>query len=108
MTTAANQTEVFRGSAPDRAVLEELAREGLVTIEEGHARTTRKWQSAMLRVIARFVRRGGEEVDVRYVITEALHEFYGPEVTEAELSRAVEAMTLVQLELLHATKVPGA
>lgn len=90
--------------APDREVLETLARDGIVTLDAGRARTTKRWQSAMMRAIARNMRAGGDEVDVRYIIADALLEIYGPDVAEATLADTVEAMTLVELELLRAPR----
>jgi hypothetical protein len=91
MATAANRSEVLEG----------LARDGIVTLDGGHPQTTRRWQSAMMRAIARNMRTGGDEVDVRYVIADALLEIYGRDVSESALADAVEAMTLVELELLR-------
>jgi len=87
--------------APDRAILETLARDGIVTLDGSGAHTTRRWQSAMMRAIARNMREGGDEVDVRYVVADALLELYGSGASEDALVAAVEAMTLVELELLR-------
>jgi hypothetical protein len=87
--------------APERAVLETLARDGLITCEPDATRTTRRWQSSMMRAIARRMRTGGDEVDVRYVVADALLEIYGADISEEALATAVEAMTHVELDLLR-------
>jgi hypothetical protein len=87
---------------PDVTVLEELAEIGLITFDEGRVRTTRRWQSAMMRAISRHLRQGDDSSDIRYVIADALIEIRGdaPDGTESALCAAVEAMTYVELQLL--------
>jgi hypothetical protein len=95
------QTSNLPASARD--MLEKLERDGVVTLDSSGAHTTRRWQSALMRAIARNMRANGDEVDVRSVITDALLELYGRSIDEDTLVAAVEAMTHVELELLRIT-----
>lgn len=86
---------------PDREVLADLADVGLITLDEGRIRTTRRWQSAMMRAISRHLRQGDDSSDIRYVIADALIELRAAgEETGTSLCAAVEAMTYVELQLL--------
>ncbi len=90
----------------DRAIVERLARDGILTLSEAGPRTTRRWQSAMMRAIARRMSQGGDDVDVRYVVADALVELYGADLADDALVAAVEAVTHVELELLHVGAQP--
>ena len=87
----------------DRAIVERLARDGILTLSEAGPRTTRRWQSAMMRAIARRMSQGG---DVRYVVADALVELYGADLADDALVAAVETVTHVELELLHVGAQP--
>ncbi|MGZ3417415.1 MAG: hypothetical protein ACXWUG_16450 [Polyangiales bacterium] len=85
---------------PEQSVLRELMEDGLITMGEDGVRTTRRWQSAMMRAIARHLRKGDDAEDIRYVIADALIELHGNEAPEDVLCAEVEAMTFVELELM--------
>jgi hypothetical protein len=80
----------------------ELEGAGLITLEEsGIVRTTRRWQSAMMRAISRHLKKGDDSSDIRYVIADALIELRATgEEPDSSLCAAVEAMTYVELQLL--------
>jgi hypothetical protein len=86
--------------APDTAVLTRLEGDGIITLDGTSARTTRRWQGAMMRAIARRISTEKEEVDVRYVIADALLEVYGLDAPTELIAAAVDALTQIELKQL--------
>jgi hypothetical protein len=75
---------------PESAALRRLLAEDLVELDQGRARTTRRWQRAMLRAAAALYG-NALPFDLRYPIALALVELLGS-VDDAELCELVEAL----------------
>ena len=81
--------------------LASLERDGLLRRESDRYRTTRKWQSAMIRASAKLYAAGDPGEDMRVPIATALVEIYGETVPEEALARYVEALLPVEDAELH-------
>jgi hypothetical protein len=77
------------------AALEELVRDGLVRVDAGEARTTRRWQAAMARAALRLARQREDLEDLRLPVVAAMLELYAGAPDEV-LARRVEAMLPVE------------
>lgn len=77
------------------AALEALVRDGLVRVEAGQARTTRRWQAAMTRAALRLSRQGEDLEDLRLPMVAAMLELC-PGAPDEVLARRVEAMLPVE------------
>jgi hypothetical protein len=75
--------------------LTELVRDGLVRLDSGEARTTRRWQSAMARAALRLGQQGEDLVDLRLPVVAAMLELYAGAPDDV-LARRVEAMLPVE------------
>ena len=81
--------------------LASLENDGLLRRDRDRYRTTRKWQSAMLRAAGRLYAARDPGDDLRVPIATALIEIYGDEKPEAELATLVEALLPVEDAELH-------
>ena len=79
---------------PDPAVLARLEADGLVRLEGGGARTTRRFQAALARAAAR-LQAGGAPFDLRLPIAAALIELDGA-LPDEEVARRVEALLPIE------------
>lgn len=91
---------------PERDALARLAADGLVALEPGGARTTRRLQGALARAALRLGAAGAPWRDLRLPIAAALVELY-PEASDAELAEAVEALLPIEARGVPAALGPA-
>jgi hypothetical protein len=78
-----------------------LERDGLVARVGAELRTTKRWQSAMMRAAFRLLGSGDDGNDLRVPVASAFVELYGDELSTDELARYVEAMLPIEERELH-------
>lgn len=83
----------MEGTSAD--ALQRLVSDGLLSLEAGRHRTTRRWQAAMARVALRLIQQGADDDDLRLPVACALVEFYG-DLPNAEIIRLVEVLTPIE------------
>jgi len=76
-------------------VHDRLFEDGLLRLEGGRARTTRRWQAALARAAARLRKEGAPWIDLRLPIAVVLAEEY-PRLADVELAELVEAMLPIE------------
>ena len=87
---------------PDTSLaLASLERDGLLRRERDRYRTTRKWQSAMIRAAGKLYAAGDPGEDMRVPIATALVEIYGDTLPEDDIVRYIEALLPVEDAELH-------
>lgn len=87
---------------PDTSLaLASLERDGLLRRESDRYRTTRKWQSAMIRAAGKLYAAGDPGEDMRVPIATALVEIYGETLPDDALVQYVEALLPVEDAELH-------
>jgi hypothetical protein len=85
---------------PDSASLVRLEADGLISLESGEARTTRRFQAAMARAASQLLALGTDCTDLRIPIAFALVAFYGvhdSSLGDAEIGNLVEALLPIEL-----------
>ena len=93
---------------PDLALaLASLEKDGLLQRERDRYRTTRKWQSAMIRAAGRLYAAGDPGEDMRIPIATALLEIYGEAMPEEEIATFIEAILPVEDAELHPAAESG-
>ena len=86
-------------ASPTQA-LRRLELDGLIQLENGELRTTRRWQGAMARAALQLYRAGEKSADLRLPIVCALVELYGSEETAEVLADLTEAMLPIEARAL--------
>jgi len=76
-------------------ILQRLVADGLLSLEVGRHRTTRRWQAAMARVAFRLLQQGADDDDLRLPVACALVEFYG-DLPNEEITRLIEVLTPIE------------
>lgn len=80
----------------DLAALRELEKDGLVLLEGGRYRTSRRWKGAVARASLALVKRGQTEGDLRLPIIHALVDIYGAGHPDGDLARLARAMLPIE------------
>jgi hypothetical protein len=87
---------------PDTSLaLASLEKDGLLRRERDRYRTTRKWQSAMIRAAGKLYAAGDPGEDMRVPIATALVDIYGDTLPEDDIVRYIEALLPVEDAELH-------
>lgn len=76
--------------------LPRLEADGLLRLEEGRYRTTRRFQAAMARAALCLYHAGEGSADLRLPIAHALVELYGDALGDADVAELVEAMLPIE------------
>lgn len=82
---------------PDTEILARLVQDGLVRVEDGEPRTTRRWQAAMERAALILRDAKAPEDDLRLPIAVALVNVYGEGVDEQEMIDLVGELLPIEL-----------
>lgn len=85
----------------DLSALRELEKDGLVLLEAGRYRTSRRWKGAMARASIALVGEGRTEGDLRLPILYALVDIYGTELPDAHLAELAHAMLPIEAAELN-------
>jgi len=91
---------------PEPGALERLIEAGLIERDDGALKTTRRWQSAMVRAAGRLY---GDDApfDLRKPIAFALLEVFGAETDSSELVPLVQVMLALEARELDRLMRPG-
>lgn len=81
---------------PADTIRRRLEADGLIEQVQGRARTTRTWQDAMARAVAKLAQRGDEGYDLRIPIAWALIEHYSGNLPDETLVAMVGVMTPIE------------
>ena len=82
---------------PDTEILAKLVQDGLVRVEDGEPRTTRRWQAAMARAALILRDAKAPEDDMRLPIAVALVNLYGEAADEQMVCDFVGELLPIEL-----------